>query len=129
MIQGPSGSQYKSERNDVYWKIGLSLQDVNLAREKIMNLDTSQVSPPAQFFDIGYLCHLADPEGFSIELLQHTFEKNFVKSPLDTTGYLKAEHIFHPPFKGPRSLLEGKAEILQIFGWHFGRNDDLINSF
>ena len=28
-----------------------------------------------------------------------------------------------------RSLLEGRAEILQIFGWHFGRNDDLINSF
>ena len=26
----------------------------------------------------------------------------------------------------PGSLLEGKAEILQIFGQHFGRNDDLI---
>ena len=23
------------------------------------------------------------------------------------------------------SLLEGRAEILQIFGWHFGRDDDL----
>ena len=22
-----------------------------------------------------------------------------------------------------------RAEILKIFGWHFGRNDDLINSF
>ena len=29
----------------------------------------------------------------------------------------------------PGSLLEGRAEILQIFGWHFGRNDDLIKSF
>ena len=29
----------------------------------------------------------------------------------------------------PGSLLEGRAEILQIFGWHFGRNDDLLNSF
>ena len=29
----------------------------------------------------------------------------------------------------PGSLLESRAEILQIFGWHFGRNDDLINSF
>ena len=27
------------------------------------------------------------------------------------------------------SLLEGRAEILKIFGWHFGKNDDLINSF
>jgi hypothetical protein len=29
----------------------------------------------------------------------------------------------------PGSLLEGRAEILVIFGWQFGRNDDLINSF
>ena len=29
----------------------------------------------------------------------------------------------------PGSLLEGRAEILKIFGWYFGRNDDLINSF
>ena len=29
----------------------------------------------------------------------------------------------------PGSLLEGREEILVIFGWHFGRNDDLINSF
>ena len=29
----------------------------------------------------------------------------------------------------PGSFLEGRAEILKIFGWHFGRNDDLINLF
>ena len=28
----------------------------------------------------------------------------------------------------PRSLLEGRAEILKIFGWHFGRNDEFMNS-
>ena len=28
----------------------------------------------------------------------------------------------------PGSLLEGRAEIHQIFGSHFGRNDDLMNS-
>jgi hypothetical protein len=27
------------------------------------------------------------------------------------------------------SLLEGRAEISVIFGWDFGRNNDLINSF
>ena len=27
------------------------------------------------------------------------------------------------------SLLEGRAEISVIFGWDFGRNDDLINPF
>ena len=26
----------------------------------------------------------------------------------------------------PGSLLEGRAEILVIFGWHFGRSDDLF---
>ena len=29
----------------------------------------------------------------------------------------------------PGNLLEGRAEILVVFGWHFGRNDDLMNSF
>jgi hypothetical protein len=29
----------------------------------------------------------------------------------------------------PGSLLEVRAEILEIFGWYFGRNDDLKNSF
>jgi hypothetical protein len=29
----------------------------------------------------------------------------------------------------PGRLLEGRAEILQILGWDFGRNDDIINSF
>ena len=28
----------------------------------------------------------------------------------------------------PGSLLEGKAEFSVIFGWDFGRNDDLMNS-
>ena len=29
----------------------------------------------------------------------------------------------------PGSFLEGRAEIWEIFGWQFGRKDDLINSF
>jgi hypothetical protein len=29
----------------------------------------------------------------------------------------------------PGSLFEGRAEISVIFGWDFGRNNDLINSF
>ena len=29
----------------------------------------------------------------------------------------------------PGSLVEARAEILKIFGWHFGRKDELINSF
>jgi hypothetical protein len=33
------------------------------------------------------------------------------------------------PKSCPGSLLEGGAEISVIFGWDFGRNDDLIISF
>ena len=29
----------------------------------------------------------------------------------------------------PKSLLEGRTEISVIFGWDFGTNDDIINSF
>ena len=31
--------------------------------------------------------------------------------------------------KKSATCLFGRAEILVIFGWHFGRNDDHINSF
>ena len=64
------------ERRDVYWKIGLSLADVKLAQRLLLKKDIS-VSEPKQFRDIGYLSHLLDPEGFTIELLQHDFEANF----------------------------------------------------
>jgi hypothetical protein len=32
-------------------------------------------------------------------------------------------------FFGNDPCLFGRAEILVIFGWRFGRNDDFINSF
>ena len=68
----------KSSKKSVYWKIGLSLEDVDLARLKIIQSGIT-VSNPSQFLDIGYLCHLTDPEGRSIELLQHCFAENFIK--------------------------------------------------
>merc|ERR1712117_980692 len=67
---------------DVYWKIGLGLADVSAAREKLMKRGAA-VSEPQQFMDIGFLCHLRDPAGYSIELLQHQFEANFSKSHAD----------------------------------------------
>ena len=29
----------------------------------------------------------------------------------------------------PSNKRPARAKILKIFGWHFGRNDDIINSF
>ena len=62
--------------SDVYWKIGLSLADVDTARSKLVRQDV-EVTSPRQFRDIGYMCHLSDPFGFSLELLQHDFQSNF----------------------------------------------------
>jgi lactoylglutathione lyase len=58
-----------------YWKIGITLGDVDLAREYLVD-SGMVVSEPRQFLDIGYLCHLNDPDGYSIELLQHRFSEN-----------------------------------------------------
>ena len=81
LIQTRSSSKASeaNKKKSVYWKIGLSLPDVDLARSKILQFGGIEVSTPTQFRDIGYLCHLADPEGRSIELLQHSFASNFVK--------------------------------------------------
>jgi len=59
-----------SKRLDTYWKIGLQLHDVDGAAEQM------SISKGSQFMDIGYLTHMTDPAGFTIELLQTTFEGN-----------------------------------------------------
>ena len=73
---------YTHNKKDTYWKIGITLPDVDLACRRL-NAKGIAVSEPAQFRDIGYLCHLSDPEGFCIELLQHDFEANFHPTPVD----------------------------------------------
>lgn len=60
---------------DGYWKIGITLEDVDLGRNSLLAAGV-EVSEPKQFRDIGYLCHLQDPDGHSIELLQHHFAQN-----------------------------------------------------
>lgn len=62
-------------RDDVYWKIGITLRDVDHAAGVLRHRGVD-VSRPAQFLDVGYLCHLADPDGHEIELLQHRHEAN-----------------------------------------------------
>lgn len=69
----PDGGGYTLDRGQRYWKIGITLADVDRAADNLLQSGVA-VSRPAQFLDIGYMCHLRDPEGFSIELLQHEFE-------------------------------------------------------
>ena len=64
---------YQHGRNDAYWKIGITVPDVDAAFAQLTRRGLN-ITQPHQFQDIGYLCHITDPEGFQIELLQHTFE-------------------------------------------------------
>ena len=67
-----SAKPYRHDRLDEYWKIGITLPNVDLAFEQLSAAKIA-ITRPGQFRDIGYLCHLTDPLGFQIELLQHTF--------------------------------------------------------
>lgn len=66
-------SMRRSTSHDAYWKIGITVKNLDRAVE-FLNRQAVTVSKPTQFLDIGYLCHLQDPAGCSIELLQHGFQ-------------------------------------------------------
>ena len=71
--QSAEGVAYTHSREGRYWKIGITLPNVDMACE-LLTAAGVEVSQPRQFQEIGYMAHLSDPEGFQIELLQHTFE-------------------------------------------------------
>ncbi len=60
---------------DFYWKTGITVRNLRHAVD-FLHLNGWKVSQPRQFRDIGYLCHLNDPNGLPIELLQQGFEGN-----------------------------------------------------
>ena len=73
--QATSPRAYEQRREDRYWKIGITLPNVDIAHAQLSDAGV-EVTAPRQFGEIGYMCHLRDPEGFPIELLQHRFEMN-----------------------------------------------------
>ncbi len=66
---------YEAAPHDFYWKIGITVRDLDRAVAYLRDQGWP-VSDPRQFRDIGYMCHLTDPQGFAIELLQQGFEGN-----------------------------------------------------
>lgn len=66
---------FKTSNDSLYWKIGLTFRDLDKAVEDLRTRGLS-LPDPRQFLDVGYLCHLHDPNGFPIELLQQGFEGN-----------------------------------------------------
>jgi catechol 2,3-dioxygenase-like lactoylglutathione lyase family enzyme len=76
MVCESASKPYSSSREDIYWKIGIVLHDVEAAAA-VLAAKGVTVGKPSQFHDIGFLCHIADqPHKFTIELLQTTFESN-----------------------------------------------------
>lgn len=72
---------FRTSNNSFYWKIGITVRDLDqvVAGLRARGL---WISDPRQFLDVGYLCHLHDPNGFPIELLQQGFQGNH--SPVET---------------------------------------------
>ena len=66
---------HRADPNDRYWKIAITLPDLDCAYRQLLTRGID-VTAPNQFRDIAYMSHLADPEGNTIELIQHTFEGN-----------------------------------------------------
>ena len=66
---------YEAAPDSFYWKIGITFRDLDKAVAELRRQGLA-VPDPRQFLDVGYLCHLRDPNGFSIELLQQGFEGN-----------------------------------------------------
>ena len=63
---------YAPTPTDLYWKIAIAVPNIELAHHQLTARGVS-VGPPRQFEDIGYLAHFTDPEGFTIELIEHWF--------------------------------------------------------
>jgi len=58
-----------------YWKYSIAVSNLALAREHLL-LQGINIGSPFEVKNIAYLCHLTDPDGYCIELIQHYFEKN-----------------------------------------------------
>jgi len=82
LVLEPGGGGYTHDTGQRYWKIGITVPDVDLAAAFLRQMGV-QVTDPKQFLDIGYMCHFKDPEGFVIELLQHDFKGNRPENAAD----------------------------------------------
>lgn len=75
LVLQPGGGGYAHDPGQRYWKIGITLPNLDHAVRALRDKGVA-VSEPKQFLDIGYMAHLSDPEGFVIEVLQWDFEDN-----------------------------------------------------
>lgn len=76
--------RYSSQPSDTYWKVALAVENIELAHQQLRQRGI-EVSEPRQFQDVGFLAHFTDPEGFTIELIEHWFQGNRPDTPNDST--------------------------------------------
>lgn len=74
-VQPAAEVRRQPDTHEGYWKIALSVADLEIAHAKLI---AKGVTPdePRQVGDIAYLCHLNDPDGYCVELIQHDFKQN-----------------------------------------------------
>ncbi|WP_152558564.1 VOC family protein [Endozoicomonas numazuensis] len=63
-------------RTEGYWKFSISVVDLQKARQHLIDSGVSSVGDCFEVPDVAFLCHLQDPDGYCIELIQQTFKKN-----------------------------------------------------
>lgn len=85
--------QKNDSRLTGYWKMAISIKDVDIAREKLLEKGVD-VKQAFQVPNIAYLCHFEDPDGYSLELIQHKFEQNHIKQKEDSKYHLGNRAIF-----------------------------------
>jgi len=72
-LHAGAAQPFEPAPRNFYWKIGITVGNLDQAVDHLKQAGWP-VSEPRQFRDIGYLCHLRDPQGFTIELLQQGFQ-------------------------------------------------------
>lgn len=73
LVISQCGGDYIPLPTDLYWKITLSVPDIELACQQLTDVGVAH-DGARQFRNIGYLAQFVDPLGFKVELIQHTFK-------------------------------------------------------
>ncbi len=87
---------YTPQPSDLYWKIALSVLNIDLACAQLRARGVA-CSQPSQFRDVGYLAKVTDPEGFTVELIDHWFQggrpAEIAAEPVDETRLGGGAHL------------------------------------
>ena len=73
--QSPPDIRRQPDSSEGYWKIAISVADVDIAHSLLVS-NGVEVDTPRQVPDIAYLCHCNDPDDYCVELIQHDFLHN-----------------------------------------------------